>query len=271
MNRRDGAFVAMLLLLAGFVWVRDRSWMSSAADALPIVCALPLFVWLAGPWRFRSRPTPLSPGWLMGSGLVFLSGIVADATLLLALGWTSLLWAWLSVRLAPSRLPAVKRLMILPVLAFPWLVLDGQAVGWWFRISGAWVAGGLFSLAGLDVVRDGTRLLVEGLPVDVSAACAGLNTLQAMLIAGTSAAYLFLGNHSGYWPNILLLALFSWMANTFRIIAICLAALTVSPAFAAGLFHRWGGWLVLFVMFGLCCWIFFLQNTGGQRPREDVT
>jgi len=111
--------------------------------------------------------------------------------------------------------------------------------------------------------------MVQGLPVDVSAACSGLNVLQSMLIAGSTVAYIVLGHHPRYWFNIFLLIVFSWLANTIRIVAICIAALTLTPEFAAGLFHLWGGWLVLFLMFFLCWPIFSLQKTGSHDPERE--
>jgi len=191
----------------------------------------------------------------------FTLGILTGWTFPLALGWTALLWSWISVRIVPDERQRINKLLILPFMAFPWLVLDAQTIGWWFRLSGSWAAGKFFSLAGFNALQEGTRLLVQGLPVDVSASCSGLNALQSMLIAGSALAYILLGHNLVYWFNLPLLIVVSWIANTLRIIAIALAALAVSPKFAAGLFHEWGGWLVLIVMFFLCWALFTLQKS----------
>jgi len=222
--------------------------------------ALPLFIWLGWPWGFLSKPSTFSSGGLLLSALCLLTGVLTNLTLLLVLGWNVLLWSWLSARLIPDDRFRLKRLMVLPIMAFPWLTLDGDIVGWWFRLSGAWVAGNFFSLIGFDVLREGTQLVVQGLPVDISAACSGLNVLQSMLIAGSIVAYIILGNHPKYWINIMLLVVLSWLANTIRIVIICIAALTLTPEFASGLFHLLGGWLVLFLMFCLCWPIFSSQR-----------
>jgi exosortase/archaeosortase family protein len=268
MTNRDWGIIALLLILAVFIWIQDLSWLSAASDSLPILATLPLFVWLGWPWRFIPSQTSLSNGGLLLSMIGFLLGGISGSTLLLALGWASLLWSWLRVRLEAVSRQNVKRLMILPIMAFPWIMLDGQMIGWWFRISGTWVAGNIFSAFGFNVVQEGTRLLVHGLPIEVSAACAGLNTLQSMIIAGSALAYVILGNHPAYWFNLLFLVILSWMANTLRIITICWAAVTFSPAFAAGFFHQWGGWLVLFLMFSLSYVLFSLQRTLFCRPAE---
>lgn len=268
MTNRDWGMMILLLILALFIWIQDMSWLSAASDTVPIIAALPLFVWLGWPWRFNTGSWSLSSFGLLLSITGFLSGSITGSFLLFAVGWTSLLWSWLTARLEPAGRKYLKRLMILPIMAFPWIMLDGQFIGWWFRLSGTWIAGNLFSSLGYNVLHEGTRLLIKDVPIDVSASCAGLNTLQSMIIAGSCVAYVILGNHPAYWLNIVFLVLFSWVANTLRIIAICLAAVTISPAFASGFFHDWGGWLVLFIMFSLCCVIFSLEKILLLRPKN---
>ncbi len=270
MSNRDRGMIGLLIILAIFIWSQDLSWLSEAEDTLPILATLPLFVWLGLPWRFRTSASSFSSGGLVTAIFGFLLGGITGSTLLFALGWSALLWSWLAARIEPSDRQNLNRLMILPLMAFPWIALDGQMIGWWFRLSGSRVAGTLFSSLGFNVVQEGTRLLVQGLPIEVTAACSGLNTLQAMIIAGSTVAYITLGNHPAYWLNLMPLLLLSWMANTLRIIAICWAAVTFSPAFAAGFFHQWGGGLVLFLMFSLCLLIFTLERALLNQPKEAV-
>ncbi len=251
--------LGILILLALFIWFRDTSWISTADDTLPILVAIPLFIWIATPWKFREEPQPLSVNLIAFSVLLFLIGIGINFTFALALGWTVLLWAWLKSRVDPEMLPSLKKLLILPIMAFPWIALDAVAVGWWFRLSGAWTAVEFFSLFNLEVSREGTLMVVSGVPISVEVACAGLNTLQSMMIAGSIVDYLLLGSSALYWWNLPLLVAISWFANTVRIIGISLAALYINPEFAMGKFHVIGGWAILMVMFGICWFIFSLQ------------
>jgi exosortase len=168
--------------------------------------------------------------------------------------------------MSPETLPSIKKLLILPLMAFPWVALDADRVGWWFRLSGAWAAAHFFKLLGYDVQQEGTQMIVNKLLISVEAACAGLNTLQSMLIAGTVVCYLILGETNRYWWNLPVLVIMSWVANTARIIFISTAALTISPKFATGEFHVWGGWAVLIVMFCLCWFIFALQKPKDISP-----
>jgi len=270
MTRKDQSFLGLLAVLAVFIWARDLRWATEAADTLPVLAGIPLCIWLGWPWKFRAGAFELSSKLVAAAVILFVVGILLNVTLLLALGWTSLLWSWLSCRLETDSLPTARRLLVLPLLAFPWITLDfAQTIGWYFRLSGAWATSHLFALIGLSATQDGTNMTVQGLPISVEVACAGLNTLQATLIAGSMLAFIFIGNRSRYWWNLPLLIVLAWFANTLRIIVLCIAALTISPEFAEGIFHKWGGWGVIVLMFLLCWPLFALQSQKRTTPPTD--
>ena len=98
-------------------------------------------------------------------------------------------------------------------------------------------------LLGLAVSREGTQIIVQNFPVDVSAACAGLKVLQAMLVAGSLMAFVQLGFSRWYWPAVAVLPLVAWLANTLRVVMLSTVALTFGADAAHGWFHEWGGWL----------------------------
>jgi exosortase/archaeosortase family protein len=226
MNTKDYGVLVALGLLAVFVWFRDTAWMSAAEDTLPILVGIPLFYWLGKPWQFiEGKPLEIPTGALVGTAIFFLIGIVAESTFLFALGWTLLVWAWLKQRTPQDKHSSIKKLLMLPLMSFPWVTLDMQQLGWWFRISGAWVTASFFSLLGYDVKYEGTAISIDQLPINVEAACAGLNTLQSMLIAGTVMAYVILGQTNRYWFNIALIVAVAWIANTSRIILLSAVAL----------------------------------------------
>ena len=244
------------------IWIQDTAWIQSATDTLPALAALPLFIWLGKPWDLNPIPRPPSARLLITALILLAAGLLTDLTLLLALGWTALLWGWLSPQLGDEAKYRGKRLLILPIMAFPWLLLDGHPVGWWFRLSGAQATQWFFNLFEINVLRRGTLLLVETLPVDVAPACSGLNTLQAMLIAGTVIAFLELGKGPMYWFCLPLLILTTWLANTLRIITITGTALRHGPDVADGIFHTIGGWVILMLMFLICTGLFRLMASG---------
>ena len=89
-----------------------------------------------------------------------------------------------------------------------------------------------------------------------------------MLIAGSMLAFIFLGKQPNYWRNLPALVALAWLANTFRILTLCIAALSAGPEFAQGVFHTWGGWLVLVLMFLLCWPLFAFQRTRPALPSQ---
>lgn len=270
MKTQDRLWLAGLAALAGLIWLRDRSWFSAAEEVLPILAALPLFAYLAAPWRWRAGDFAWHAPTLALGGVVLVLGLALNVTLFLALAWVAALWAWLRERLAPEQLPAARRLLVLPLMAFPWVTLDGATLGWWFRLSAAWVTEGLYHAIGFTVTREGTQLLVQGLPVAVDASCSGLKVLQAMLIAGTVIAFLQLGRTRSYWWSLPCLILMAWLANTLRVLLLTATALSYGIEFAAGWFHTWGGWLVLVVMFSLCWTVFALWRRVAEGPASPA-
>ncbi len=268
MNARDYRWLAALLLVALFIWTRDATWLGRADASWPVLISLPLFVWFGFPWKFNTTGEPIALK-RAGLGVACLAlGVLTNLVTLLAAGWTLLLWTWLSARVEPDRLPHVRRLLVLPMLAFPCVICDGEHIGWLFRISGAFFAQGFFSLVGFDVSRVGADLTVNGAQISIAPACAGLNTLQAMLIAGSAAAILIMGSRARWWWTLPLLGVIAWMSNTLRIILIGISALTFGPQFTMGAFHAYGGWLVLTIMFATSVWLFSVaQRFMTRSPR----
>lgn len=264
MKALDYATFIGLALLGVFIWLRDTAWYSTAEDTLPVLVAIPLFIWLGTPWKFQDDLQLQETKWLVAFGVCFMVGIALNITFLLALGWCFLLWRWLSSRVVPESKDPLLKLMVLPLMAFPWVALDADRIGWWFRLSGAWTTAEFFTLLGFEAHQEGTQLLINKLPISVEVACAGMNTLQSILIAGTVANFIILGKTSRYWWNLPMLVGLAWVSNTLRIIFLSAIALAISPEFAMSSFHTFGGWLVLVVMF-LLCWALL----AAQEPKPD--
>lgn len=262
----DIGFLIGLTLLAIMIWARDTAWIATAEDTLPILVALPLFYWLGKPWIFKDEEPMFSNAFFFISIGLFIIGFASYQTLLLSIAWTMLLWTWLEARIPQEDKPKIKKLLVLPLLSFPWIALDADRIGWWFRLSASWLTAKAFEIAGFDVHQEGTNILINKLPISVEVACAGLNTLQAMLIAGTVILFLILGTSNRYWWNIPLLIALAWFTNTIRIIFLVIIALAISPEFAMSAFHTWGGWFVIVLMFFLSWFLFSLQEkkTEGQ-------
>ncbi|MFA6916028.1 MAG: archaeosortase/exosortase family protein [Parachlamydiales bacterium] len=261
MRKSDYGMILLLLILAVFIWLRDLAWMTSGDDTLPVLVALPLFVWLGTPWKFiPDGRCEFSPFELTLVVALFVLGIGINSTVLLAIGWTVLLWFWLRKRTDLGSHDSIKKLLVLPFISFPWITLDADKIGWLFRLTGAYATTALYHFFGAEVQQEGTNIIINGLPLSVEAACSGLNTLQSMLIAGTVVNYIILGDTSRYWWNLGVIITLAWIANTLRIILLSGVALIFGAEFALGGFHIWGGWAVLILMFLLCWWITSLQE-----------
>lgn len=265
MNVKDFFFLIILSAFAVMIWLRDTNWMSSADDTLPILAAIPIFVWIGSPWNLREKNLPLEKKGLIAFAIFFILGILINLTLFLAISWVALLWTWLNSAAYPEPTRQMNKLLVLPLMAFPWISLDFDKIGWWFRLSGTWVTANLFSALGFNVTQEGTNLAIDHLTLNVEVACAGLNTLQSMLIAGVVVAYILLSKSSRFWWNLPVLLVVAWVANTVRIIVITFAALFISPDFATGSFHQVGGWFILILMFLLCWTIFWLQTAPSKE------
>jgi len=266
MKWRDQLWLGGLLAIAAFIWLRDRTWLTSSDEVLPLLAAPAVFLWLGEPWRsWQKNADAINFKLLISALVIFILGLALDVALLLALAWTMALWSWLSGKISPAQSNKLRRLLVFLLLAFPWLALDLPSLGWWFRLSAAWSAEHFFQALGLAVTRDGTQIVVQNFPVAVTAACAGLNALQAMLVAGSLMAFVQLGRTRWYWPALLVLPLAAWLANTLRVVMLSTVALTFGADAARGWFHEWGGWLVLIVMFTLCGAAFALLGRGQKK------
>jgi exosortase/archaeosortase family protein len=260
----------LLVAFGAFIWMRDRHWLQAADDTLPILAALPLFIWLGRPWTFQPGPWRLARPALIVGVLAFPAGTLFDSTLLLTVSWTALLWSWLSVRVTPDARTSLRPLMVLPFVSFPWLANDFEQVGWWFRLSGAAATEALLSWLAFDVARQGTHLFLCGMAVTVEPACSGLNGLQSLLVAGSALAALKLGGTRLFWWNLPLLVAAAWLANVVRIVFASLCVVALTPAAAARWFeplHVGAGWLALCAMFALCWLLFSLQARRLERVR----
>lgn len=267
MNRRDSIWFAALAALAAYVWLRDSSWFGAAEDVLPVLAGLPLFYWLGQPWKLRKENAAFSlpTVYLASAALLLVVGSVFDLCLPAAVAWVLALWAWIVRRCDPEDFGRIRRLLPLALLAFPWVTLDLQPLGWWFRLSSAIAIEHVFSVIGFSVTRQGVELLVQGLPISVDAACSGLKALQSLLISGVVLCFVMMGKRQSYWLNVAALLPLAWIANTCRILVICVAAMTWGSSFAVGVFHAWGGLGVLVMMFGMCWAILRIQQLPTNR------
>ena len=263
----DFVYLAVLVAAGIWIWVRDTAWLSASEETLPILAALPLFVWLGAPWRFRDGGCSLPHRSLVAVVLLAAIGWALDLTLLLAAAWTFALWIWIKAR-AAGEIVMRRRLAMLPLLAFPWVALDLAPVGWWFRLSAAWVVDHAYGVLGFSVVREGTILQISGIPIEVAAPCSGMNSLQAILLAGLVLTWLEFGRSYFFWWLVASLPALAWVANTLRVCTIVAMAVGMGPDAARGSLHQIGGWVVVILVFG--GWLLAARWIAGVRPSQPA-
>ena len=247
----------LLLAILGAGW-----WAASGRGVAAMEQAGAAVAAFLAAWRWRSQAArPLT-----GAD----AGALAFAAAGLALGWAwpaALALALTLGRGEPAGL-ARWRIAALGALAAPWIAADAVALGWGFRYTGAWAAGGVFDLAGLAVTRSGTSLQIEDQPLAVDAACAGLDTLQSTLVAGLWLAET-LRTPAGWWRAVAMLPLLAWLANTARIVMLGAVAVTAGHEAAKGAFHEWGGLgVVVLVFFSAGAWVAWLRAREVRAERE---
>lgn len=264
-NRALWAFLA-----AGvFLWCRDLKWLNAASETLPILLAFPIAIYLGRPWNIDlSKPGNRN---LMFAGAVLATlGFMADTCFVLSCAWVCCFLGWLLPKVKVERRKVYIRLAPILLLAFPWLLIEGETIGWYFRISGAWANEILFSVLGLEVLREGTQLSVAGWAIDVEPACSGLRSLQVMLLAGCAIAFDALRNSRLYWIHVPIIVGLAWLGNSCRIALITALAITYSPEVAEGIFHDVGGLVVIGIMIVLCD-VIFRRISRAVPPREAAT
>lgn len=244
--RPSAAAVAALSVLALLgAWI----FLQSPDDLAAPVLALAFLLYMHRPVAWKRDALPRLTAWL-GPAALFAAGNLADLMLPQALGWVWALGLWARAAVASSALP-VTRSWIAFLFVFPWITHDFPGVGWWFRLSGAAVTGRIFEALGFPVAREGTRLLVGGLPVSVEAACAGMGLLQGLLVAGVILLLVYFPKGRAFYLLLPAIPALAWAANTARIAGITAVALSEGIEVSQGLFHTWGGLAVIAVMVGL--------------------
>ncbi len=261
MNRAVWPLVT-LGLLGILQWTYDLSWWPQRWEVLPVLLCLPLVAWLGAPWSVRAKPVRAMWWWwvlLVPIGVLFHSStLLAAAT---AMGWLAWGRSWLQDG-ARSR---AARLTPVLLMAFPWITLDWQGLGWLYRYSGAWATSKFFGALDLDVLHNGTEVLIEGVLLKVDASCAGLHTLQVMISLGMALAAILAAESRFYWINLPLLFALSWLANTLRLIVLAAIGLIWGTSVAESWLHDWGGLSVVFAMFLLSWPIIQLTARLGSR------
>ncbi|GAA5482975.1 archaeosortase/exosortase family protein [Haloferula sargassicola] len=231
----------LLAAIFPLIWLLDRSWWQLSPDVLVVAAILPLAWKLAAAHPATEGPRPRL---VVPAAVLLALGIITSRMSVMAFAW-----AWLAVVffLPKSAIPA-GRLWLLVAGAFPWVLTDGNTLGWLFRLSGANLTARIFEATGYEVIAHGTELTIGGVPISVEAACGGMKLLQVLMSGGLALTALRFPRSRAFWIMVALLPALAWAANTLRIIVITAWGLAHGVASAAGAFHTWGAMVVIVAM-----------------------
>jgi exosortase/archaeosortase family protein len=247
-----------LAIAAVMIWLRDFRWWENAVDTLPLAFGLPLAWHFGRPWKISEvvltkRGKVLS----IAGAIVFAAGWIGGNCTLLSFAWTLMAAVWAYRAFEPRARRG--RLVWLLLFSFPWLVLDWQIIGWWFRISSAAVTELIFHHMQMPVIREGTSIAVLGVPVEIEAACAGWNLLQLTLLAGVAMGTSELRSGGRFAVLLAALPVIAWLANLLRILVLTGIALSYGTGIAKGAVHGLTGLAILAVVLVmtklLCYWM----------------
>ncbi len=239
---------------------------NSGEKFLPYLSALFLLL-MHLPLQWESEPKSIPQSRWILPAVLLIAGNMLDIILLQASGWVAAWSLWTDATVKSAALNP-KRSAIAFLFVFPWITHDFPEVGWWYRLSGAWITEHLFLGLGVPVTRQGTEMLIGGVPMSVEAGCAGMGLLQSMLVVGTFLLLITYPRSKMFFLLLPALPVVAWMANTLRIVTISAVGLWMGAEFSQGIFHTFGGLLVIVTMVLLCLALLWLiRRQFPERPR----
>lgn len=256
LHHKDIGYLSFLAIIYLLIWSSDLSWSIDLLNIVPALLAVPIMIWLSdlklgSIWSSSKEWQGLISYMMLLAAFSMLFGSASHLLIFFSLGWTLMVYAWMSRKVVDGAEFYIQKLMIFPLMSFPWIAAEGSYIGWLFRLSGASVSESVFSLLEYHTFREGVTLFVNDMPIEVELACAGLNTLQTMVLAGSVIAFSYLASFRSYWFALLLIFLFAWLANTIRIFVLGSAALVLGTDLLYSFFHEVSGWVVVAAIFGL--------------------
>ena len=251
------AFGALLLVILAFVWMYWQyfpmlwgRWNTEDSNYCMLIPVL--FAYLA--YQAKDSIQHQMGGWvwpaylLLGlTGFFYIAGRLGSLeTLVYGSMWLAVVSA--SVALLGSR--ALKPLGIpLIVLAFavPAPPFINRILTFRLRLVSSKLSMPFFEGLGVPAFREGNIIDLGVTQLQVVDACSGLRYFFPILVIGLVIGFLY---HRSWWERLIVLALsvpVAVVANSLRIVAMGLAAKSISPEFIDGWFHEASGFGVFFV------------------------
>lgn len=242
-------FLPSIVRLASIVWAEEKY---SHGYLIPLVSGFWLWLHRDAIAAVPRRPaiTGLIP---LGFGLAaalygqarHFNSIVHASMIFVLVGMVAFAAGWRMVR--ATAFPILYLGFAFPV---PQRLDEIYVVGQLQRVASV-VSERIIGLAGIPVFRQGDRIEVPGVQLQVEEACSGLHSLYSLLALG--AAFAFLTERRG-WERFAILAAaapIAVAANVVRVTVTGILAAEVSPDLARGFFHEFSGLVVFLLGLGL--------------------
>jgi exosortase len=173
------------------------------------------------------------------------SGVQVSLSMLAVVTW----WVGSFVGCFGTR---IARMCVFPLCFLLWLVpLPEFALNHivsFLQQGSADAANQFFVIAGVPVTRDGLRLSIAGLTVEVATECSSIRSSLMLLVTSMVLAHFLLRSVWGKSLVILAAIPLAIAKNGFRIFAISMLAAYVDPDYMHGRLHHQGG-IVFFLVF----------------------
>jgi len=155
------------------------------------------------------------------------------------------------------------------VFAVPWPEVFLNGIIHLLQSGSAAVAGWIFDVSGIPVLRDRFFFYLPGLSIEVAKECSGIRSSIALVILALLVSHF---SFSKFWKKFIFVfsgLLMMLVKNGVRIATLTVLAKYVDPGFLFGRLHREGG--VVFFLFGLALLVpVFHLLRRGEAPIPQV-
>lgn len=154
------------------------------------------------------------------------------------------------------------------MFASPWpsLVIDRLAIA--MQQAASWSGATLLDMMGIDVYREGYRIMMPGFVMEVGAACSGLRQITAIFALSLAMGYLTRQSRSKMILLALLAVPIAIGANVIRILMTGLILLFFGQKWAEGVYHSLEG-MAIYAIAALLLWfVFWLIEKNSYAANE---
>jgi exosortase C (VPDSG-CTERM-specific) len=130
-------------------------------------------------------------------------------------------------------------LLLLFTSPFPTPVLE--AIEAFLQYGSAYACHGMFWIAGLPFIRQGTAFQLPGITLQVAPQCSGIHSTLVLFITSIVAGHLFLKSRWNRWILTLAVIPLALLRNGFRVFTLGQLCVHVSPDMINSFIHHHGG------------------------------